>query len=162
MDTIHCFAPIVDSSSEILILGSMPGVRSLQKGQYYGHERNSFWRMIYALFDAPYEQDYDRRTAFLLRHHIALWDVVKSCRRQGSLDANIKHPVINDFARFFAQYPHISRVYFNGRKAHDLFKRHVGFDDFGLQFAYLGSTSPAHAKAFEKKVTEWRRILEQP
>ena len=159
MDTIHCFAPIADSHSEILILGSMPGVQSLLKKQYYGHDRNSFWRMIYALYGEPYDEDYDRRVAFLLCQHIALWDVIQSCQRQGSLDANIKDPVINDFTHFFAAHPRISRVYFNGRKAHALFKQHVGFAYPGLQFDYLGSTSPAHAKSFDKKVAEWRRIL---
>jgi TDG/mug DNA glycosylase family protein len=160
LNTIHCFAPIADSHSEILILGSIPGVQSLLKNQYYGHDRNSFWRVIYALYGAPYDEHYDRRIMFLRKHRIALWDVIQSCQRQGSLDTNIKQPVINDFPRFFAEYPRISRVFFNGRKAYALFKRHVGFNQCGLRFNYLGSTSPAHAKSLEEKVAEWRRILE--
>lgn len=144
----------------MLILGSMPSVQSLLKNQYYGHQRNSFWRVIYALFETPYDEDYDRRVAFLLRHHIALWDVIQSCQRQGSLDANIKQPVINDFPRFFAEHPRITRVYFNGRKAYTLFKQHVGLSLQTLQYDLLGSTSPAHAKSFTQKVVEWRRILE--
>ena len=160
MDTIHCFSPVVDSRSEKLILGSMPGAESLRKQQYYGHERNSFWRVIYALFDMPYDDDYDRRTQFLLRHHIALWDVIGRCRRQGSLDSSIRQPQVNDFAAFFTAHPRIKHVYFNGRKAYSLFEKNVGFGNTHLQYTYLWSTSPAHAKPFEQKVENWRQLLE--
>ena len=160
MDTIHCFAPIADSHSEKLILGSIPGVESLRKGQYYGHERNGFWRIVYALFNTPYEDDYGRRTQFLLHHKIALWDVIGCCQRHGSLDSSIRQPQVNDFAAFFAAHPRIQSVYFNGRKAYTLFEKSVGFGNTRLQYTYLWSTSPAHAKPFEQKVANWQKIME--
>jgi len=143
----------------VLILGSIPGIESLRKGQYYGHERNAFWYLIYALFGEEYQQDYGERTRFLLRHGIALWDVVKSCERYGSLDSNIKVPVINDFNWFFSTHPYVKHVFFNGRTAYSLFRKHVGFSFEGVTFTYLKSTSPAHAVAFEKKLEDWQQIL---
>lgn len=117
--------------------------------------------MMYALFGAPYEQDYEARIRFLLRQRIALWDVIKSCEREGSLDSNIKNPVINDFKGFFKGHPRIKHVFFNGRKAHDLFKRYAGFAFDGVTFTYLKSTSPAHAAmGFEGKLKDWRKVLE--
>ena len=115
---------------------------------------------MYALFDTPYDDDYDRRTQFLLHHRVALWDVIRHCQRSGSLDSSIRQPQVNDFAAFFAAHPNITRVYFNGRKAYALFEKHVGFSDARLQYSYLWSTSPAHAKPLHQKVSHWRRILE--
>ncbi len=157
---IHSFGPIEDRNCRILILGSMPGGESLRKRQYYGHDRNGFWRVIYALFGQTYEGDYEKRTAFLLSRNIALWDVIKRCEREGSLDSNIKNPVMNDFHGFFKTHPRIDHVFFNGRKAYELFKRHIGFSFDGITFTYLRSTSPAHAAAsFEDKLRDWRAVL---
>jgi TDG/mug DNA glycosylase family protein len=114
METLRGFAPIADENSRILILGSMPSVASLRKGQYYGHPQNAFWRLMPALLGEPFTEDYAQRTAMLLRHGVALWDVLKSCEREGSLDSNIKRPEVNDFAAFFDAHPRISRVYLNG------------------------------------------------
>lgn len=157
---IHSFGPIADENSRVLILGSIPGIESLRKGQYYGHDRNGFWHVIYALFEQEYEHDYEKRTEFLLRHNIALWDVIKSCDREGSLDAHIKDPVINDFGSFFAQHPGIKSVFFNGRTAYGLFKKHIAFNFKGVSFAYLMSTSPAHAVTFERKLKDWRKVID--
>ena len=159
METIYSFDPIADENSRILILGSIPGKESLCKQQYYGHERNSFWRVMFTLLDQPFTDDYDERKRALLDSGIALWDVVKSCEREGSLDANIKHPVINDFGGFFDRYPGIGQVFFNGRTAYHLFKKYVGFTFPGISFTYLGSTSPAHAIRFSQRIDDWRKIL---
>lgn len=157
---IHSFGPIEDKDCLILILGTIASEESLRRGQYYGHGKNKFWPLIYALFEEEYEDDYEKRKRFLLSRGIALWDVVKSCERQGSLDSNIRNPVINDFESFFKSHPRIKRVFFNGRKAYDLFKRNVGFDNGDMKFTYLKSTSPAHAAAsFEDKLEDWGKIL---
>lgn len=156
---IYSFGPIVDKHCRILLLGSIPGKASLRRQQYYGHTRNAFWRLMSALLNEPYFEDYDDRLAMLLRHHIALWDVINSCERESSLDAHIKNPTVNDFATLFTAHPSITRVFFNGQKAYNTFAQHVGFAFQHISFERLGSTSPAHAISFEKRLTDWRRIL---
>lgn len=159
MQIIYSFDPIVDNNSSMLILGSMPGGESLRKEQYYGYERNSFWRIVFKLMDEPFCKSYKQKKQFLLRNGIALWDVVKSCERQGSLDANIKRAIVNDFPSFFNEHPKINRVFFNGRTAYDIFKKHVGFTD-DRTYTYLYSTSPAHAVPFSVKLDNWRQIVQ--
>ena len=159
-ERIGSFAPVADSRSETLILGSIPGAESLRKQQYYGFERNAFWRVMFVLLDEPPTDDYEEKKRVLLRHGIALWDVIESCERAGSLDANIKNAKANDFASFFAAHPRIRRVFFNGQKAHNTFKRQVGMVFDGISFTALGSTSPAHAVPFEKRIADWRQICE--
>jgi hypoxanthine-DNA glycosylase len=162
METLRGFAPIADENSRILILGSMPSVASLRKGQYYRHPQNAFWRLMPALLGEPYTEDYAQRTAMLLRHGVALWDVLKSCEREGSLDSHIKRPEVNNFAAFFDTHPRIRRVCLNGGAAYALFKKHVGFAYPNLEFTRLGSTSPAHAVTFEQRLNDWQRILPLP
>jgi TDG/mug DNA glycosylase family protein len=159
MDTIYSFDPVADSRSRILILGSMPGKESLRKHQYYGHAQNAFWRVMSALLDEPFYDEYEKRLDMLLRHHIAIWDVIKSCERKSSLDADIKKAEAHDFADFFAAHPGITHVFFNGQMAYNTFARQVGFQFAGMTFERLGSTSPAHAIPFDKRLEEWKRIL---
>lgn len=159
MSTIYSFAPIANASSRVLILGSMPGAESLRKQQYYGYTHNTFWRVLYTLLYEPFSTDYEQRKQFVLKSGIALWDVIASCEREGSLDARIRNPKTNDFASFFAVYPSVRQVFFNGKTAHNIFKRQVGFDFDGLKFTTLGSTSPAHAVPFETRLADWRKIL---
>ena len=162
METICGFPPIADAHSRVLILGSMPGVASLRKGQYYGHPQNAFWRLMAALLCEPFSEDYGQRTAMLLRHGVALWDVVHCCERAGSLDAHIKNPEINDFASFFSAHPDIRSVYLNGQTAYNLFKKNAGVEFPGMEFVRLGSTSPAHAVTFEARLNDWQQILPLP
>lgn len=89
VDKIKSFEPLVDKESKVLILGSMPGVMSLNKQQYYGNPRNHFWKIIYSLFNEVEDELYEQKKAFLLRKGIALWDVINNCYREGSLDSNI-------------------------------------------------------------------------
>ncbi len=156
---IYSFAPIADENSEILILGSIPGGESLRKRQYYGFDKNSFWKILFYLFGEDFRQDYKDKTEFLLRKRVALWDVIKSCERKGSLDSNIKNVTVNDFHSFFRCYTNIKHVFFNGRTAYNLFNRYIGFEFENLTFTYLGSTSPAHAVAFLQKINDWKKIL---
>lgn len=136
----------------------MPGVTSLEKQQYYGHPRNYFWHILYALFNECYEEEYEQKKAFLLRHKIALWDVLQSCERAGSLDADIKNEEVNDFDWLFKTYPHIKNVFFNGTKAYESFRKKVGFKYEGIHMQKLPSTSPAHAVRFEDKLAAWKVI----
>lgn len=162
-ETIHSFPPIIDAGCRVLVLGTMPGVQSLKKQQYYGHKQNTFWKIIFSLFDEEFTEDYSRKKEVLLRHHIALWDVLKSCEREGSADADIKNPVPNDFKSLFIDYPGINHIYFNGAFAQKLFQRHVKgtFDIKDMQLHLLPSTSPANALRFEDKLLKWGSLREQ-
>jgi len=155
------FEPIIDKNSKIIIIGTMPGVKSLEKQEYYGHERNSFWKIICSLFGHSLISEYREKKAFLLEHQIALWDVLKACEREGSLDSNIKNPIPNDFAELFKSYPQIKAIYFNGDPAQKLFNRLVAKKMGKLQIPQyrLPSTSPANAIPYEKKLQHWRLLL---
>lgn len=164
--TVHSFPPIARADAQILILGSMPGVASLTAGQYYAHPRNVFWRIMGELVGAGPELEYAARVERVMARRIAVWDVLKSCVRGGSLDSSIEADSIlpNDFAGFFARHPGIARVYFNGGTAERLFRRYV-MAELGdragvIQFVRLPSTSPAHAgRTFAQKLVAWRVIL---
>ena len=162
MEILTGFAPVAEPDARVLILGSMPGVASLEATQYYAYPRNAFWKIMGDLFAPGLEMDYVARLQLLAENHIALWDVVKSCRRPGSLDSAIAADglVINDFESFFKQHPHINRVYFNGQKAAGLFMKKVA-PGLGGRFEYttLPSTSPAYAaKRYADKLEAWSVI----
>jgi len=169
MSTIFSFAPIVDRDARILILGSMPGEASLVANQYYAHPQNAFWRIMGELLDFnPKTVSYADKTNALKSGRIALWDVLQSCRRKGSLDSSIEtlSETVNDFQTFFKSYPLIHTVFFNGAKAEACFKRYVlkahMLDlQHRMQFVRLPSTSPAHATlSFVQKCDQWKHKLE--
>lgn len=161
MFVISSFPPIIDKDCKIIILGTMPGVQSLEKQEYYGHERNAFWKIIYSLFNDELTSNYSCKKAFLLQNNVALWDVLKACYREGSLDSNIKEPIANDFKSLFNQYPNIKKIYFNGEPAEKLFKRLVSKElSISLPMYRLPSTSPANAIKFEQKLERWKIILQ--
>jgi len=155
---IECFEPLIDNESKLLILGSIPGIKSLEQAKYYAHPRNNFWKILYTLFEEPYGADYEKKKNFLRRHHIAVWDVIKHCKREGSLDTAIKDDETNDFDWLFKTYPNIHTVLFNGTKAYQTFNKKVGFAYKDISFHKLGSTSPAHAIAFEDRIKDWEII----
>lgn len=158
-----CFAPSVNSACTKLILGSMPGVMSLERAQYYAHPQNAFWRIMAKLFDAPYPFDaYQDKLNLLLNHRIALWDVISTCTRDGSLDSDIRNAVPNDFDGFFKRYPNIKTVFFNGQKAYDSFTKAFKTAPFAetLTLVPLPSTSPANAHlSFDDKLKAWSVLL---
>lgn len=144
----------------------MPGVASLNAGQYYAHPQNRFWPIMGRLLGFDLAQtSYVQRTVCLTNAGIALWDVLQSCERPGSLDSAIRREtqVANDFTVFFAAHPLIHRVYFNGAHAEQVFHRYVGpllSEQSTLEFVRLPSTSPAHASlSFEDKLALWAQIL---
>ncbi len=163
MSRVESFAPVETSGARILILGSMPGERSLRAGQYYAHPRNAFWWILGELLGASPELPYAERTRRLSRAGVALWDVLQTCVRPGSLDSAIvagsESP--NDFAGFFARQPDVTAVYFNGAKAEQAWRRHVR-PTLALEhvhFERLPSTSPAHASLTRaEKLERWRRV----
>jgi hypoxanthine-DNA glycosylase len=158
MIRIRSFPPVADDRATVLILGSMPGKESLKQNQYYAHPHNAFWKIIGELTGTPPHAPYARRLHALTAAHIALWDVLHSCVRHGSLDSDIEQEQANDFATFFARHPHITRVYFNGGKAEQSFRKFVlGKQPLPpLELVRLPSTSPAHAGIrYEEKLKVW-------
>jgi TDG/mug DNA glycosylase family protein len=163
---VHSFDPVLDSSSRVLILGSMPGKVSLLAGQYYAHPRNLFWRLMEELLAVDGSAPYPKRIAQLLARGVGLWDVLKTCTRSSSLDSDIvpASVVANDFAGLLEAYPKIRVVCFNGAKAAASFHRHVlpalGCRD-EVVFHRLPSTSPANASIpLTKKLEAWRVVAE--
>ncbi len=155
------FPPIARPDARILVLGSLPGQRSLQEQQYYAHPQNAFWRIMRELFGA--EGGYQQRCDTLVEHGIALWDVLAESVRPGSMDSDIKIDTArpNDFATLFGDCPGIGKVCFNGQKAAAMFERFVGVDTYDLRFETLPSTSPAYAAMpYSEKLARWAAALQ--
>lgn len=152
----YSFAPIADNSCRVLILGSMPGEESLRLQQYYGHPRNAFWRII---CEGLHNESYEQKCSYLLDHNIALWDVLQSAERKGSLDSAIKNEVPNELDNFLKQYKNITHIFFNGGKAKNSFRKY--FTDLYHRYncTQLPSTSPAYTIPFEKKKELWHEAL---
>ena len=159
-ERIYGFPPVCGPDARILILGSMPSVRSLEQGEYYAHPRNAFWRIQAALFDEPFTQDYGLRLERIQRHGIALWDSAASCVRSGSLDSAITSAIPTDVPALLAAHPTIGHIVFNGRAAQTLFLRFHRQIALRLPCTLLPSTSPAAAAySFEEKLEKWKCIL---
>ncbi|MCG2784782.1 MAG: DNA-deoxyinosine glycosylase [Anaerolineae bacterium] len=154
------FPPIATPTAHVLILGTMPGEESLARREYYANPRNQFWRMMQSLFGIPLSASYAERVARLQENRIALWDVLHSCERVGSLDSAIKNAVPNDFGALLASMPNLKAIAFNGKKSAEWFERWVRVDTSRLRKLVLTSTSPAAAMAFEKKLAAWAVLKE--
>jgi double-stranded uracil-DNA glycosylase len=165
MTILQGFAPVSDpTAATTLILGSMPGRDSLRAARYYAHPRNAFWPIMSELYSISEASDYQERLAALCANGIALWDVIKSCRRRTSLDSAIEEQsiVVNDFEEFIGKHPLLTRICFNGAKAEQSYRRYVlpllGTGDF--HYLRLPSTSPANARmSYAEKLAAWRDIL---
>lgn len=152
------FPPITAPDARILILGTMPGTKSLELNQYYGHRQNNFWKFLFDIFKENFSTDYETRKALLQKNKIALWDVLQFCDRVGSLDSAIKNEIANDFETFLEQHPNITSIFFNGQKAAAFFKKYVHLKK-EYQLYTLPSTSPANAgKTYQSKLEEWQII----
>jgi hypoxanthine-DNA glycosylase len=155
------FPPIARADARVLILGSLPGQRSIDEQQYYAHPQNAFWSIMCELFGV--DGDYEARCARLVDRGIALWDVLHSSVRPGSMDADIRMDgaAANDFGNFFQRHPEIGLIVFNGRKAEQLFSRFVAADvAAGIRRTGLPSTSPAYASLpYSGKLAAWREAL---
>lgn len=155
------FAPLIDEKTKILIIGTMPGIASLDAAEYYAHPRNAFWKIISETFNnGQMFQSYEKKKNCLLAHGIGLWDNLQYCERNGSLDSNIRKEVPNDFETLLAQYPKVQKLLFNGQKSFQFFKKyHSGLLE-ELEYYTLPSTSPANATlCFDTKLAEWQKFI---
>lgn len=157
---LHSFPPIVGDRPRLLILGNMPSVMSLAAHRYYETPRNAFWRIAGELLGFDPAAPYDERLAAVRARGVAVWDVLRSCRRRGSLDSAVERDsmVANDFHTFFADHPTISKVVFNGAAAEANFAKLVG-THFGLDYVRVPSTSRAQTMRYEDKLRAWRTAL---
>lgn len=153
------FPPVVDERATVLILGSFPSALSLAAGQYYANPRNAFWPIAGELFGFDPAAPYETRLGVLRSRGVALWDALRACRRVGSSDSAIdrKTLAVNDFGGMFERCPAITRVYFNGAKAAELYRRFVVAAEW-VEYHRLPSTSPAHAVPAGVKLDAWRAI----
>jgi TDG/mug DNA glycosylase family protein len=159
------FAPIIDETSRVLVLGTLPSEESLRRQEYYGHPRNQFWPILADIYHVPLAGTYSGRIALLRQKQLALWDVLQHGERQGSLDQAIRNAVPNDFRGLFKTYRNLLAIVFNGRKAHELFEHKVlkqlaldGGDP--LPRLLMPSTSPAATMPLPEKIKRWSQIVE--
>ena len=161
MNNCKSFAPSIDNNSHILILGSMPGAKSLEEQQYYAHPQNRFWKVMGIICNEPklHEFDYDKKLKTLLKNNIALWDTLKTCKRDGSLDSDIQNETPNNIRKLLKKYPDIKTICLNGNKSYSAFKKYF----LNLLEKYncnkMPSTSPANARyGLEKLITKWKKF----
>ena len=156
---VHSFEPVYDKASEILILGTLPSVKSRENNFYYGHKQNRFWKVLATLLKEPVPDTIEEKKAMLLAHRIALWDVIQSCDIKGSSDSSIKNVQTTDIGMILEK-TNITRIYANGNKAGQLYKRYQ-FPVTGIEAMVLPSTSPANAAwSFDRLCEAWHVILE--
>jgi len=152
---INSFPYFIDSNTEILILGTMPGVMSLEKQEYYANPRNHFWRILYTIFDAlPIDVEFEEKKEFLKVNKIGLWDVLENCERKGSLDIHIKNQKENDFETLLKEFPKINKILFNGKQSYAFFIKAFGQIE-GITYFVMPSTSPANTMTFDNKLKIW-------
>lgn len=155
---VHPFGPVMDESAKILILGSFPSVKSREQSFFYGHPHNRFWRVLAGVLGCGVPQTIEDKTDMLLRHHIALWDVLQSCEIVGSSDASIKNAVPNDLDGILKTQK-IRAVFSNGSASFRLYRKFIYPKNQTPHFL-LPSTSPANARySLDALMQEWRAIL---
>ena len=176
------FPPVGSARPRILILGSFPSVISLEKGQYYGNARNHFWEVLGIVLDESFPEEYRARVALLERHGIVVWDVLASCERAGSLDAEIRNEGPNLLIHYVLEHPTIERIALNGGRASSSFIQHFArgqmkadlaigseiewrpreLNGRGVLIARLPSTSPVPTRKYKtakEKVSAWKAFL---
>lgn len=161
-DITESLEPVADSESEFLILGTLPGKVSLQAQQYYANRGNYFWRIISSIFDEIMPDSYEGKLDVLKRHHIALWDVLKSANRESSLDSDVKNPKANDILGFIYTHPNLRVIGLNGKDAEKYFRKFIGIHNLpeNIRVVSLPSSSPTntHLK-LDAKISLWNLIL---
>ncbi len=154
------FPPISHNSTEILILGSLPGEKSLVMHEYYAHPNNKFWRIIAAITDSQTPVKYGDKLSLLIENKIGVWDVVREAKRVGSLDTNIVDEVPNDIDDFISRHKNLKVVGFNGTKSMKLFDKYFK-RQAQIKYIQLPSSSPANARiTFDEICEKWRELLE--
>jgi len=157
---IEAFASIQAEEPRILILGSVPSVKSLEKAEYYGHERNAFWPIMDKLYNQGRGfSSYQDKKELIRANNLALWDVVGRCERKGSLDSAIKDVVPHDLQSYLLAYQTIEKILFNGKASALIYKREIGYYPKSIEFCVMPSTSPAYTISFNKKYELWQKKL---
>ena len=154
---VHPIPPLYTEESEILILGSFPSVKSRESAFFYGHPQNRFWKVMAAVFEDSVPRDVPERREFLIRHHIAAWDVIRSCTIRGSSDASIKDVVANDLTPILDSAP-IRQIFVNGKTAEKMYRKYIE-PKIGRKAVCLPSTSPANAAwSLERLTDAWKCV----
>lgn len=156
---IHPFEPIYDIHSKVLILGSMPSPKSRELGFYYGHPQNRFWKVLATIFEESYPDTIEKKKMFVLKHHLALWDVIESCKIDGASDSSITNVKVNNLAMLVEQ-TEICYIITTGKKAEALYKKYCE-KEVGISSICLPSTSPANCAVKEKELVDAYRILKE-
>lgn len=160
MAELSSMAPWIHEDCRFLILGSMPGRISLEKAAYYAHPRNAFWPLLYDLFEGREGGEGEgslSKRALLAKYQLGLWDVLASCQRKGSLDSAIRQGQVQDFTAFYARYPGIEAVFFNGKKAYQDYRKSQDMSE-GREYISLPSTSPAYTISYQEKRRAWSTL----
>ncbi len=153
----HPFEPIVFKDTQTLVLGSFPSIQSFQKSFYYAHPSNQFWKILSSLTGYP-ANTRDQRLWLLKESKLGLWDIIRSCSRENSLDSSLKEEEVNDISSLLERYPSIKKIAFTGRKAQTLFEKH--YDSLKIERVYLPSPSSAYAKmTIKEKAAAYREKL---
>ena len=159
ISVVHPIDPVFDEDSKILILGSFPSVKSREVNFFYGHKQNRFWKLMEKIYDVEPQESIEEKKNFLHEKHIALWDVIHSCKIEGSSDASISDVVPNDL-NVILNCSKAERIYVNGKTAEKMYVRYIK-DQIGRDCIVLPSTSPANAAySFEKLYEVWKQIKE--
>ncbi|MBR5386153.1 MAG: DNA-deoxyinosine glycosylase [Clostridiales bacterium] len=154
---IHPIQPVYDKDSKVLILGSFPSVKSREEGFFYGHPQNRFWKVTASIFDEEIPRTPQEKKAFLIRNHIALWDVIGSCDIDGSSDSSIRNVKVNDISMILTTAD-IKAIYLNGKKAYHLYQQYLE-PTINREGICLPSTSPANAAwSLERLKQAWSVI----
>ncbi len=157
MKVNHNLEPFYDKNSEILILGSIPSVKSRELGFYYMHPQNRFWRILEKVYEEPLPVTIAEKKDFLKKHKIALWDVLSSCTIDASSDASIKNIKVNNIQKLIKE-TNVKRIYTTGKKAYDIYQKEV-FPKTKMEAIYLPSSSPANATySLEKLIKDYQVI----
>jgi len=154
----HPFKPIVFKDTEVLILGSFPSIKSFENNFYYAHPSNQFWKIMEAVTNYPVNNR-DQKIWLLKEAKFGLWDMIKHCRRDNSLDSSLEEEEVNDMATFLEVHPSIKKVAFTGKKSQALFETHFGYLE--IERVYLPSPSAAYAKmSIDKKIKIFKEKLQ--
>ncbi len=153
-ERISSFPPIIAENAKVLILGSVPGVKSLEMQQYYAHPQNQFWILMYTIFEQKFSLHYEDRIKLILENGLGLWDVIDTCERKGSLDSAIRNEEANDILQLLEKHSSIRSIFCNGQKSFNNLKKILP-KDVDLDIHVMPSTSPLHTIPFEKKLEKW-------
>lgn len=157
MNRISSFPPVISKDSNILILGSVPGIKSLEMQEYYAHPQNKFWRILFELFNEDYTTDYAEKIDLLKKNKIAVWDVIDSCERKGSLDTKIKNENHHNILQLLDDFPLIKVIFCNGQKSFKTLEKLLP-DDSKIPVFVLPSTSPAYTIPYQQKLKDWSAL----